>query len=76
LRAERSNPVLSKFLDCFVASLLDDGRQVLVRLTPAGQSLIQELIPVEVACTAQTLAPLNQAKRELLYGLLHKLTEE
>jgi MarR family transcriptional regulator, lower aerobic nicotinate degradation pathway regulator len=54
----------------------DDGRQVLVRLTPAGQSLIKELIPVEVACTAQTLAPLNQAERKLLYGLLHKLTEE
>src|SRR5882724_5336794 len=37
----------------------DDGRLNLVSLTPSGRSLIEELIPIEVECTALTLAPLN-----------------
>jgi DNA-binding MarR family transcriptional regulator len=53
----------------------DDGRQVLVRLAPPGRSLVQELLPVEMECTAKTLAPLTQAERKLLYDLLHRLAD-
>jgi DNA-binding MarR family transcriptional regulator len=52
-----------------------DGRQILVRLTPAGLSLIRELMPVEVECTAKTLTPLDQAERKLLYDLLRRLAD-
>jgi MarR family transcriptional regulator, lower aerobic nicotinate degradation pathway regulator len=53
-----------------------DGRQILVRLTPAGQSLIRDLIPVEMESTSKTLTPLNQAERKLLYELLNKLAAD
>ena len=51
----------------------DDGRQILVCLTPPGRSLIRKLMPVEIECTAKTLDPLTQAERKLLYDLLHKV---
>ena len=50
-----------------------DGRLLLVRLTPAGAALVRRLKPVEVACTARTLAPLNPAERRVLYDLLRRL---
>lgn len=53
----------------------EDGRQLLVRLTPSGLSLVQRLLPVEVASTAKTLAPLAPAERTLLYDLLRRLAE-
>jgi DNA-binding MarR family transcriptional regulator len=50
-----------------------DGRQVLIGLTRAGLSLVRELLPVNVACTAKTLAPLNRAEARILYDLLRRL---
>src|ERR1700738_3543372 len=34
----------------------DDARLILVGLTPTGMSLVQDLLPIEVECTAMTLA--------------------
>jgi MarR family transcriptional regulator, lower aerobic nicotinate degradation pathway regulator len=53
----------------------NDGRLNLVSLTPSGVRLIEELIPVEIECTAFTLAPLNAAERRTLYGLLERLSD-
>src|SRR6202045_3208651 len=36
-----------------------DGRLILVGLTSAGMSLGEELLPLEIECTARTLAKLN-----------------
>lgn len=52
-----------------------DGRQLLISLTPTGSSLVQQLLPVEVACTAKTLAPLAPSERQILYDLLRRIAE-
>lgn len=51
----------------------DDGRLILVSLTPFGSSLVEELLPIEIECTARTLAPLNVDETRLLYELLGRL---
>src|SRR5229473_2872070 len=43
----------------------EDGRLVLVSLTPAGLSLVEKLLPIEIECTAKTLAGLNANKKTL-----------
>jgi MarR family transcriptional regulator, lower aerobic nicotinate degradation pathway regulator len=53
----------------------DDARLNLVSLTPSGRSLIEELIPIEVECTALTLAPLNAKEKQILYDLLQRLAD-
>jgi len=53
----------------------DDARLNLVSLTPSGRSLIEELIPIEVECTALTLAPLNAKEKQILYDLLERLAD-
>jgi MarR family transcriptional regulator, lower aerobic nicotinate degradation pathway regulator len=54
----------------------DDGRQLLIRLTPAGLALVQGLLPVERTATAKTLAPLAPAERKTLYELLRRLAPD
>ncbi len=51
----------------------EDGRQILIRLAPAGLALVRKLLPVEAACTKRTLAPLAPAERLVLYDLLRRL---
>jgi DNA-binding MarR family transcriptional regulator len=53
----------------------DDGRLILVSLTPSGRSLVEELLPIEIECTAKTLAALNANERRLLYELLGRLAD-
>ena len=53
----------------------DDGRLILVSLTPSGMSLVEELLPIEIECTAKTLAALNANERRLLYELLGRLAD-
>jgi MarR family transcriptional regulator, lower aerobic nicotinate degradation pathway regulator len=53
----------------------DDGRLILVSLTPSGMSLIKELLPIEIECTAKTLAGLNANEKRLLYELLGRLAD-
>ncbi|MDE2228514.1 MAG: MarR family transcriptional regulator [Alphaproteobacteria bacterium] len=50
-----------------------DSRRILVGLTAAGAALVTRLVPVEIACTAKTLAPLAPAERTQLYTLLRRL---
>lgn len=52
-----------------------DGRLILVGLTATGRSLIRNLLPIEIDCTAKTLAPLGRGERKLLYDLLRRLAE-
>lgn len=52
-----------------------DGRRILVSLTPGGAALVARLLPVEIACTAKTLAPLAPAERKQLYRLLRRLAD-
>ena len=52
-----------------------DGRLILVSLTPSGMSLVEELLPIEMECTAKTLAALNANERRLLYELLGRLAD-
>jgi MarR family transcriptional regulator, lower aerobic nicotinate degradation pathway regulator len=53
----------------------DDGRLILVSLTLSGMSLIKELLPIEIECTAKTLAGLNANEKRLLYELLGRLAD-
>jgi MarR family transcriptional regulator, lower aerobic nicotinate degradation pathway regulator len=53
----------------------DDGRLILVSLTPSGISLVNELLPIEIECTAKTLAGLNANEKRLLYDLLTRLAD-
>jgi DNA-binding MarR family transcriptional regulator len=50
-----------------------DARLVLVSLTPGGMSLTEALLPIEIECTARTLAALNAHEKKLLYDLLGRL---
>jgi DNA-binding MarR family transcriptional regulator len=50
-----------------------DARLNLVSLTASGMSLIEELIPIEIECTAVTLAPFNASEKRTLYELLRRL---
>jgi len=61
----------------FVSTQRDptDTRLLVVSLTPRGRALTQKLLPVEVACTSRTLAPLNKNERKVLYDLLRRLAE-
>jgi len=52
-----------------------DGRRILVSLTRDGAALIARLLPIEIACTAKTLAPLAPAERTRLYCLLRRLAD-
>jgi DNA-binding MarR family transcriptional regulator len=52
-----------------------DKRLILVDLTSAGVALVEQLLPIEIECTAKTLAPLNSDEKRLLYGLLGRLAE-
>jgi MarR family transcriptional regulator, lower aerobic nicotinate degradation pathway regulator len=53
----------------------DDGRLILVSLTAAGISLVQDLLPIEIECTAKTLASLDANEKNLLYELLIRLAD-
>jgi MarR family transcriptional regulator, lower aerobic nicotinate degradation pathway regulator len=52
-----------------------DGRLILVDLTSAGMSLVEDLLPIEIECTARTLAKLNANEKRLLYDLLGRLAD-
>jgi DNA-binding MarR family transcriptional regulator len=54
----------------------NDGRLNLVSLTPTGVSVIEQLIPVEIECTAFTLASFSTAERRTLYELLERLSDD
>ena len=53
----------------------DDGRLILVSLTASGTSLVEELLPIEIECTASTLAKFNANEKALLYDLLGRLAD-
>jgi DNA-binding MarR family transcriptional regulator len=53
----------------------EDGRLILVSLTPSGLSLVEKLLPIEIECTARTLAALNANEKRLLYDLLGRLAD-
>lgn len=52
-----------------------DKRLILIDLTSSGISLVEQLLPIEIECTAKTLAPLSADERKLLYGLLTRLAD-
>ena len=52
-----------------------DGRLILVSLTRNGCALVDKLLPIELECTAKTLAPLNADERNVLYALLDRLAD-
>jgi len=51
----------------------EDGRRLLVSLTRAGQQLTEKAVPIALAITRETLAPLDAKERETLVALLGKL---
>ena len=51
----------------------EDGRRLVVEATEAGRELVERTCPRALAISDETLAPLNQAERETLLGLLRKL---
>lgn len=50
-----------------------DARRLTVALTPAGQALVERVVPEALRVSDETLAPLTKAERETLTGLLSKL---
>ncbi|MBR0871369.1 MarR family transcriptional regulator [Bradyrhizobium tropiciagri] len=53
-----------------------DRRLILIDLTAAGVALVEQLIPIEIACTAKTLARLDATQKRQLYDLLGRLAED
>jgi DNA-binding MarR family transcriptional regulator len=53
----------------------DDGRLILVSLTASGLSLVEQLLPIEIECTAKTLAKLDANEKSILYDLLARLAD-
>lgn len=51
----------------------DDGRRLLVTLTPAGRQKVAKAVPKAFRATEDTLAPLDPAERQALKALLEKL---
>jgi DNA-binding MarR family transcriptional regulator len=51
----------------------EDGRSVLVELTPKGRRLLDRVAPVHLANERRLLEPLSEAERTALAGLLRKL---
>ncbi len=51
----------------------DDGRRLIVRLTRAGQQIVDKLAAVALAVSEETLAPLTARERATLVALLEKL---
>ena len=51
----------------------DDGRRLIVRLTRAGQQIVDKLAAVALAVSDETLAPLTARERTTLVALLEKL---
>ena len=51
----------------------EDGRLILVSLTPAAMDLVEELLPIEIECTAKTLASFDAKEKKLLYEMLARL---
>jgi DNA-binding MarR family transcriptional regulator len=51
----------------------EDGRLILVSLTSAGSSLLEKLLPIEIECTARTLAGFSASEKKLLYEMLDRL---
>jgi DNA-binding MarR family transcriptional regulator len=54
----------------------DDGRLILVGLSAAGKSLVAKLLPIEIECTARTLARFSADERTLLYEMLGRLADD
>lgn len=54
---------------------VNDGRQLLVSLTPRGRALVGKLIPRELDSTAETLEPLTAGERATLCKLLRRLAD-
>jgi MarR family transcriptional regulator, lower aerobic nicotinate degradation pathway regulator len=52
-----------------------DGRLIVVGLTASGLSLVEQLLPIEIACTAKTLAKFNANEKKILYDLLGRLAD-
>jgi len=52
-----------------------DARLILVGLTSTGISLIQDLLPIEMECTARTLAGFSANEKKVLYELLDRLAQ-
>ncbi len=51
----------------------EDGRRLMVALTPAGKDLAQRSVPAALEITEETLAPLDAAERAQLLDLLARL---
>jgi DNA-binding MarR family transcriptional regulator len=52
-----------------------DGRLILLSLTSLGVSLVQTLLPLEIASTAASLASIRPGERELLIRLLRRFAD-
>ena len=70
---------LAKHLDrarraAFTASGLDDGRGILVTMTPTGQARVDAAISQLLAAEAELLGNLSVADRERIATLLRKLS--
>lgn len=50
-----------------------DGRLMLVTLTDAGAALFRNVLPIQIAATARTLAKLRPRERQTLAALLRRL---
>jgi DNA-binding MarR family transcriptional regulator len=53
-----------------------DGRGVIITLTQSGKALVSEVFPVAEERNARLLSCLTRAEREMLPGILEKLTHQ
>lgn len=53
----------------------DDGRRVVLSLSPEGRAVFEEIVPLALGVEARLLAPLSAAERTLLERILARLEE-
>ncbi len=51
----------------------DDSRRLIVELSPAGADVYARAAPIALEITSRTLAPLDEAERAQLVGLLRRI---
>lgn len=54
----------------------EDARLRIVELTDAGSALLEEMLPLAVKITAETLAPLDAADADRLIDLLRRISSD
>lgn len=82
-RAQVSRATMTQFIDClekdkFITRIDDpnDGRSMLIRLAPKGETVLKRFLPAHLKELEALTVSLNRTERKQLFCLLSKLIRE